>query len=218
MLADLKSTNGTRVDGKLITASWNLRDGEKIFVGESILTFTEASDTDLVYLRDPVMQTGTDSLTGLESKRRFDDALDTALVSARLINSPLALLAMDLDGLQAIGELHGHPFSTHCIRETGRIIDKKVGASGYACRYGGDDFIAFLKGTNRQNASRIAEDIRTAIESADIRKEGISLNPTISIGIAVFPDDGSRVLDLTAIADQALYRAKAAGKNRVVAR
>ena len=218
VLLDLDSTNGTRVDGKPIAASWNLRNGEKIFVGETILWFTEADQTDLAFQREAVLLVGSDPLTGLESKRRFDDTLDNALASAKLIKAPLAMLMMDMDGIRAINDRYGHPFGAHCIREAGRIIGAQVGSSGHACRFGGDDFTAFLQGTDRQGAAQTAEKIRAAIESAGIQKDGIDLKPTISIGVAAFPDDGGWVLDLVAAADQALYRAKTAGKNKVAMR
>jgi diguanylate cyclase (GGDEF)-like protein len=218
VLSDLQSTNGTRVDGKPIIAAWNLRDGEKIYVGESILRFTEADAKELAYLREPVRQIGSDSLTGLDSKRRFDEALDNTFTSSRLIKSPLAMLMIDVDGVRIVNERHGYPFGAHCIKEVGRVIREQIGSSGRACRYGGDDFCVFIKGTDRHGAVEIAERLRKAVEEAAIQKEGIPLQPTVSVGVAVFPDDADWVLDLVAAADQALYRAKAAGKNRVATR
>jgi diguanylate cyclase (GGDEF)-like protein len=83
------------------------------------------------------------------------------------------------------------------------------------CRFGGDEFTAFLPGLVKHEAVDVGEEIRQALESAQLSKDGIALRPTISIGVAAFPEDGEKLLELVAAADRALYRAKAAGRNCV---
>ena len=103
------------------------------------------------------------------------------------------------------------------IGETGRWIARVLGSHGQACRFGGDEFSAFLPGHDHESATTIAEDLRRAVETAQMEKDGISLTPTISIGVASYPESGTELLDLITQADEALYRAKARGKNCVSA-
>lgn len=215
VLEDLGSTNGTHVDGGLIKDPWTLREGEKIFVGDTVVRFSMADEMDLGF-QDLVSQlVSTDPLTGLESKRSFDDALDYALEGARAHGLRLSILMMDMDGVKTINDTHGHLFGAHSIGETGRLIARVLGSRGEACRFGGDEFTAFLPGFLKREAVGVGEEIRRALETADLSKDGIALRPTISIGVASFPDDGQKLLELIAAADRALYRAKAAGRNCV---
>ena len=91
-----------------------------------------------------------------------------------------------------------------------------IDIAGHACRFGGDEFSAFLPGYELEAAVQLSEEIRSAVESAGMSKDGIELRPTISIGVASFPNAGTEELtELITMADEALYRAKANGKNCV---
>ena len=129
---------------------------------------------------------------------------------------PLSLLMMDMDGLKKINDTHGHLFGAYAIGETGKLIARVIGGTGQACRFGGDEFSAFLPAHDIEAATAVAEQIRLAIETAGLEKDGIALKPTISIGVAAYPETGEKPLELVASADGALYRAKALGKNCVV--
>jgi diguanylate cyclase (GGDEF)-like protein len=215
VLEDLHSTNGTMVHGEPVTTPRMLHDGEKIVVGETVLRFSLADAVDINFQSEVAMLVGTDPLTGLESKRLFDEALEIALQSARTTSTSLAVLMMDMDGVKGINDTYGHLFGAHVIGETGRLIARHLGARGHACRFGGDEFSAFLPGRAKESARQVAEAIRLDVETAGMEKDGIPLKPTISIGLACFPQDGDGTLDLVAKADAALYRAKGDGKNRV---
>ena len=105
-------------------------------------------------------------------------------------------------------------FGAHVIGETGRIISRTLGTKGQACRFGGDEFSAFLANHDLESAAEVAETIRVAVETAGMEKNGIPLQPTLSIGIACYPAI-EQALDLVMSADKALYLAKAKGKNQV---
>jgi diguanylate cyclase (GGDEF)-like protein len=213
-LADLGSTNGTFVGSRHVAEHVALRDGDKIFLGESVLRFAIADDLDLGYQTEVAQILGTDPLTGLESKRRFDDALAFALESVARGDRALVVFMMDMDGVKGINDTHGHAFGAHVIGETGRLIAGRLGASGHACRFGGDEFCAFVPGLDMAAALDVAESIRRAVEDAGMQKDGIALAPTISIGVAASAGGGETLAELVARADAALYRAKSAGKNR----
>jgi len=178
--------------------------------------FSLANEIEVGFHQELVQLVSTDPLTGLESKRYFDDALDNALISARRRKGkPLSGMMMDMDGIKPINDTDGHLFGAYCIGTAGRIMGRVIGTAGHICRFGGDEFIAFLPGHDRLVSLEMAERVRMAIENAGMEKDGISLRPTISIGVALFPHHAEEVLDLVATADQALYRAKAEGKNKV---
>jgi diguanylate cyclase (GGDEF)-like protein len=215
LIQDLGSTNGTRVGGALIGGPHTLHDGDKIQLGDTVIRFSLADEIDIHFQNEVAMLVGTDPLTGLPSKRRFDEALDFALQGAKQTGRHLAVLMMDMDGVKQINDTHGHLFGAHVIGETGRLIAGVLGSHGRACRFGGDEFSAFLPGRDLASALNLAEHIRHAVDTASMTKDGIKLKPTISIGVACFPESGTELLDLITRSDEALYRAKASGKNRV---
>ncbi len=215
VLQDLGSTNGTRVNGVLVAGTRILKDGEKIFVGDSVLRFALADEVDIDFHSEVATLVSTDPLTGLPSKRRFDQSMEFAIEVANQTGRPLALLMMDMDGVKQINDKHGHLFGAHAIGETGRLITAVLGSKGHACRFGGDEFSAFLVDHDSGAASAVGEQIRSAVESAGLERLGIPLKPTISIGVACYPEAGRDLLELLANADKALYRAKEQGKNRV---
>jgi len=192
-----------------------LREGDKIYTGDTVLRFSLADEIDVGFQREVARMLATDPLTGLESKRSFDHRLEGALQGARRAGDELAMLMMDMDGIKGVNDTHGHLYGAHCIRTAGGLIGDVLGRSGHACRFGGDEFTAFLPGANKAAALAVAEKIRSAIDRAGMEKNGIALHPTISIGVASFPGDGENATDLTHAADMALYRAKKKGKNRV---
>lgn len=215
MIQDLGSTNGTRVADHIIAGPHPLRDGDKIQMGDTVIRFSLADEFEVHFQSEVATLVGTDPLTGLPTKRRFDEALEFGLQAAKQSGTPLAVLMMDMDGVKQINDTHGHLFGAHAIRETGHLIAHVIGSQGSACRFGGDEFSAFLPGQNSTAAIEVAQQIRLAVETANLEKDGIALQPTISIGIAALPEDGNGLVELVEGADRALYRAKAQGKNCV---
>jgi len=217
LLEDLGSSNGTRINRKEIKSRVALADGDKIQVGKSVIRFFMADAEDLNFHDVLAQKVHRDPLTGLDSKHCFDDALEVAIANARRTDSVLALMMMDMDGLKAINDTHGHLFGAYAIGETGRLIGQILGDDGRACRFGGDEFTAMLPGLRKSAAMKVGEEIRLRIDRANLNFEQIPLHPTISIGVACYPKDGATIEELINAADQALYRAKKAGKNKVCA-
>lgn len=217
VLEDIGSANGTRINQRPLKPQAVLADGDKIFVGKSVIRFTMADAVDLKFHDELALKVHRDPLTGLDSKPSFDDALEVAFGSARRTHAVLSLLMMDMDGLKAINDTHGHLFGAYAIGETGRLIGRILGDDGRACRFGGDEFTAMLPNLGKSAAMIIGEEIRRRIDQADLDIDEISLHPTISIGVASYPEDGTTVEELINAADRALYRAKHAGKNRICA-
>jgi len=212
---DLGSTNGTLLNGKRVVGQKRLEAGDRIYVGACVVKFTFSDALEVGYHAQMDVLVGTDDLTGLIAKRRFDAAYVRAVEDARLTKNVLAVLMLDLDGLKRINDTHGHPVGAHTIAEAGKLIGQVVSPHGAACRFGGDEFAAYLPGHSKRHATRVAESIRSIVSSHRFEKDGVVVRPTISIGVAAFPDDGAAADVLLRKADEALYRAKKTGRDRV---
>jgi len=213
-LLDLGSRNGTLLNGSKVEAC-ALRDGDKVFLGETVLKFTflDAIEADYLSRIDQLMH--IDSLTGLYVRRFFDHEYPKDFERARSLNRKLALLMMDMDGLKSVNDQHGHQLGSFCISETGKIILRKIKPNGIGCRFGGDEFVVYVRECSIDEAMRMAESIRGTIESFDFTHDGVTVAPTISIGVAVLTPEITSADLLARIADEALYRAKEAGRNTV---
>jgi diguanylate cyclase (GGDEF)-like protein len=210
-VVDLGSTNGTLIGEERI-ASALLRDGDRIHLGETVLKFSFHDELEDTFHRQVDDLMNIDDLTGLPVQRvwqqRFQDALRE--------RASLAVFMMDMDGLKKINDMHGHLLGARSIATVGRRLGAIVGeAAGAVSRFGGDEFSAFVPRLDRARARAIAERMRAAVEGEPVSFAGVSVNPTMSIGLAMFPEDAATVEALTRRADEALYRAKAAGRNRV---
>ncbi len=211
-LIDLASRNGTFVNGKRVNGA-ALREGDKIFMGKTVLKFTlhDSIEEDYHSQLDEMMH--VDSLTGLYLRRWFDDHYPKAFARAREAGVPLCVFMLDMDGLKAVNDQHGHQMGSFCISEAGKIIKRHIEPNGMGCRFGGDEFVAFLRNFGMDDGLELAESIRRDVAAFDFTKDGVTVSPTISIGVATLGPDTATADDLTRLADEALYRAKKAGRN-----
>jgi diguanylate cyclase (GGDEF)-like protein len=164
-------------------------------------------------------QASTDPRTGLANTRTFDLAVEEAL-SARPAQETLSVLMIDVDNFKDFNDRHGHPAGDEALRTFGAVLRSCLRDGDLAARYGGEEFAVFLRGPNHDTgvALTIAERIRARTEGTIIPLgPGITDRITVSIGIASAPDEGRDRVTLLRVADEALYRAKQAGRNRVEA-
>lgn len=158
-----------------------------------------------------------DSLTGLANRRRFDEALDLEVRRAQREGSELALLVIDLDDFKAINDTLGHPVGDDVLRRVARVIGNVAQRAGdLAARYGGEEFAVLLPGTSVAQAEVIAERLRLDLAALDLRFLGVAAL-TASVGLATSTNGrgSGTAADLVFLADEALYAAKRAGKDRV---
>lgn len=214
-LVDLASTNGTFVNGTRIN-TLALQDGDRIHLGETVLKFTFHDEIEEEFHRQVDHLMNVDDLTGLPVQRVYQMRFHDALASCKLRHQTMAVFMMDMDGLKKMNDAHGHLVGAHSIATVGRRLGAIVQkASGTMSRFGGDEFSAFVPGLSAAAALELGEQLRKAVADEPIQRLEVTVNPTISIGLAMFPDDGAIAEALTRRADEALYRAKAAGRNRV---
>ncbi len=165
-------------------------------------------------LRD---QTIRDGLTGLYNHRHFQEMLRHEFLLARRYDSDLACLMLDLDRFKEVNDTHGHPFGDHVLAGTATLILNETRITDTVARYGGEEFAILLPSTDQQGALAIAERIRARAENYLHRQQEIARIVTISIGLATLAANRPRQPEeLLARADQALYEAKTAGRNRVM--
>jgi diguanylate cyclase (GGDEF)-like protein len=122
---------------------------------------------------------------------------------------------MDMDGVKGINDTHGHHMGAFVIGEAGHVMGKLVEGRGFATRFGGDEFAAALPGVTKDDAVAFAEQVRAAVVAHVYEKDGVRVQPGLSCGVATAPGDGQDAEALFQAADQAMYRAKRGGKNRV---
>ena len=213
-IKDLESLNGTLVNGQPVKES-PLQDGDKIVLGQTILKFTYHDAIEESFLGRVDQLMNWDDLTGLPVLRVFNNLLQQRLRQIEANGGTLCVLMMDMDGLKGINDTHGHRFGAYTIATVGKLIGEAVKDLGDATRFGGDEFVAYVAGLGKDEGVDFADTLRQRILACEFCLEGVRLNPTISIGVSAFPQDGSGVELLVRKADEALYRAKNRGRNCV---
>ena len=208
-VTDLDSRNGTLVEDRPVDSA-ELENGARIRLGATVLKFVLLDLTETRFFTT----LEADSLTDLPLKRVFNHQFREAF--EKHPDEPLCAMMMDMDGLKAINDEHGHQMGAFCIRSVGKIVSGNVSeANGFACRFGGDEFIAYLRDTEIERAEEVAEAVRAEVEGHEFRREDVVVGPTISIGVASRTPEVNSAEQLLRLADDALYRAKRAGRNRV---
>jgi two-component system, cell cycle response regulator len=158
-----------------------------------------------------------DDLTRLFNARYLELMLSRECKSFTDGGKPFALLFIDIDGLKAINDAHGHLVGSKIIAEAARILKGCLRDTDVASRWGGDEFVILLRNTDAAGALVVAERIRSRIESQPfLAREQKRLSATVSIGVATAPANGTEKNQLLNAADAAMYQAKKAQKNFVV--
>jgi diguanylate cyclase len=161
----------------------------------------------------------TDQLTGIGNRKRFDRAMDEAMLSSEATGEPFSLLVCDIDHFKKFNDTHGHQTGDQVLRLVGSTVKSSVSSKDIACRYGGEEFTVILPSTKVGRATDMANVIRQAVMGKELvkRSTGETLGRvTISIGVAELRQDDS-VQSIIERADKCLYAAKEAGRNRVIA-
>ncbi len=160
-------------------------------------------------------QANRDPLTGLYNRRYLDSTLERELARCQREGQPLSLMLIDLDHFKQINDRWGHQAGDEVLRQLAAMLGTQARLADVACRYGGEEFLLLLPGMELAAAREKAEHWRRSFAQARIAFGEFSLQATLSIGIASYPGHGTSAQALIRSADQALYRAKTEGRNRV---
>jgi diguanylate cyclase (GGDEF)-like protein len=162
-------------------------------------------------------QASTDELTSLYNYRFLVDYLDQQIALAERLTSPLAVLMLDLDRFKSLNDSHGHHAGDEALRSFARTLRQSIRRSDLAARYGGEEFVVVMANTNGEDARLVADKIRLAVADMVLRlaPDVEETRITVSIGGVAYPDDTGDARQLLRLADDALYRAKRTGRDRV---
>jgi diguanylate cyclase (GGDEF)-like protein len=161
-----------------------------------------------------------DGLTGLANRRAFDETLERDFAESRRSGQPLSLVMIDVDHFKQYNDLHGHPQGDWCLQQVAQAIESAARRPlDFVARYGGEEMVMVLPNTDVAGALIVAEMARATVEALQIPHSAQPLrHVSVSIGVAsrIFDNPGQNMQSLVRRADEALYQAKAAGRNQVV--
>jgi len=169
-------------------------------------------------LRDSLRQQSIrDPLTGLFNRRYLEEALAIEIERAKRNNGPFSIIMLDLDHFKLFNDTHGHESGDTVLRVLGTFLQRHVRGGDIACRYGGEEFTLILPGTSVEAAQQRAEQLCEDVRALKVDFNSQILGPlTLSVGVATFPEHGESGEMVLQAADVALYKAKNAGRDRVV--
>jgi len=158
-----------------------------------------------------------DPLTGLHNRRYLDETLAREITRAGRENDPISIIMIDIDHFKTINDTYGHSVGDKFLVEIANLMKNHARGSDIVCRFGGEEFLLVLPGTDINSAVKRAEEIRIRCAELILQHAGKDLNLTMSFGVASYPEHGQAADELIIKADNAMYRSKQAGRNRVTA-
>ncbi|MCC6624098.1 MAG: diguanylate cyclase [Deltaproteobacteria bacterium] len=215
-VVDLGSTNGTFVNDVQVQRA-PLRSGDLLKVGDIIFKFLAGQNVEAAYHEEIYRMTIRDGLTSVANVRYLNEFLEREVARSRRHGRELALILFDIDHFKRINDTLGHLTGDYVLRELARLIDSRVRRDELFARYGGEEFCLVLPETTREGAMHYAEIVRRTVEEHRFFFDGHHVPVTVSVGVAMFTPDMTKALDLVKAADEALYKAKRGGRNRVEA-
>jgi diguanylate cyclase (GGDEF)-like protein len=217
VVEDMGSRNGTFCNGEKTTFH-ELQDGDKLQLGRTtILKFSYHDHLEENFQKQMLDSALRDGLTQAYNKRYFVDRLDSEIQFARRHQVNLGLILMDLDHFKAINDTHGHLAGDRVLADFAAAMHRSIRHEDVFARYGGEEFAIITRTIDREDVHRFAERLRKQTAGLKIEFEGKSIPLTVSIGIATVPENPARSPEeLLQTADDALYQAKHAGRNKVV--
>lgn len=209
------------VDGTVIGAIVVSRRSEATWSEASRMTLRSAAEEASASLarayshRAAEVSATTDALTGLPNRRYFDEVVSLQ-ARRRRAGDAIGILMVDIDHFKTLNDTHGHAIGDDVLRAVAGAIVAAVREDDVPARFGGEEFVVLLRNPDRGVALDVGERVRTAVRGLDLRRHGVR-GVSVSVGVAVALEPDEPVESIIATADRALYRAKRAGRDRVVA-
>ena len=215
LVRDLDSTNGTYVNDAPVEPQGRLRHGDQLMVGRTILKFIVGDDVEVQYHEEIYRLMMTDGLTQLNNRRYFDDMLNREVARAKRYKRTFSLMVFDLDHFKRVNDRFGHLGGDAVLRQLGAILLGRLRVNDVLARIGGEEFALITPEVGLEGATELASKIHRLIGDTRFDFEGSAVRVTVSVGVAEWQDEYEDAGDLLKTADDKMYAAKRAGRNRV---
>ena len=214
-IRDLETTNGTYVNGKSITQA-ELRAGDKFQIGDTVLQLSYNDDIEKEFHRKLFDFAVRDALTGMYNKRFVLNEMENLMRIARRNGRIFCIIMVDIDDFKQINDRFGHPSGDEYLKQLAGLIRDSLRDQDIAGRIGGEEFLVILPETTIDGAFQLAVRIRKNVEEFVLYPQDKRIRTTISAGVCQFESRIADVPEFLDMADQALYEAKKAEKNKVM--
>ena len=213
VLEDLDSTNGSRVNDDSIK-SCLLKSGDQLQIGSFILKYIGSGNVEAVYHEEIYRMMITDGLTGIANRRKLDEAMENEFLRAKRYGRPLSIAILDADHFKKVNDTHGHIVGDFVLKKLATLFQQNIRREELLGRYGGEEFVVVMPEVDSSGAFQLAEKLRKTVEGTVFKSGEAELPVTISVGVATLGAEES-VKAFLDTADQALYKSKEDGRNRV---
>jgi two-component system cell cycle response regulator len=216
---DLGSTNGTFVGGRRVERA-ELRVGDRIQIGPNVVVRFAILDEAEEQLAHQLYEASTkDALTKVYNRKYFVERLAAEVAYAQRHKTPLSIVLFDLDHFKKVNDTHGHLAGDVVLRVVAAQVQRTIRTEDVLARYGGEEFVVLVRGIPHANVAHFGERVRKAVDRLTVPWEQIQMKVTISVGVASLSECDEKATGETILhrADERLYRAKSAGRNRVIA-
>ncbi|MEM8671168.1 MAG: GGDEF domain-containing protein [Planctomycetota bacterium] len=216
VLIDLDSTNGVLVNSQAVTTK-SLQSGDCLQLGSHVFRFLADDDLETQYHATVYSMMTRDGLTGAYNKRYLEETLEREVARCRRHSRPISVIMMDVDHFKAVNDQLGHTIGDLVLQELVLRLQKVLRQDDVLARFGGEEFALILVEANPENTAIVAERCRRAIADTPFQTPAGELRITLSLGVTT-PDSQElgTATELIHEADQRLYQAKRAGRNRIV--
>ncbi|MBW2525333.1 MAG: GGDEF domain-containing protein [Deltaproteobacteria bacterium] len=215
-LEDLGSTNGTLLNNARMTAPTKLSEDDLIQVGAAVFKYLPAGCQELMFLRKQENAARTDPLTGVANKRCLLETLEMHFELSRRREDSLSVVILDIDHFKKVNDTYGHDVGDIVLKDlAARIQDSAVRRADVLGRFGGEEFVVVLPSAAIEQGIMVAERIRFAVAEKPFQAGETMLPVTVSCGVAALTAAHGDASQLLKSADEALYRAKSSGRNKV---
>ena len=211
---DLGSTNGTYVNDEQVESA-ELRDGDQLKVGRTILKFIVGGNIEGQYHEEIYRLMTVDGLTQVHNKRFFDEMLDRELSRARRYGSTFGLILFDIDHFKQINDTFGHLAGDAILRQLGTLVRGQVRRDDVVARVGGEEFAVITPEVGIQGCRELARKLNRLVDDATFEFDGSRIDVTISCGVTEWDESMQSTQSVVQSADERLYEAKRTGRNRV---
>ncbi len=216
VIEDLHSTNGTFVNSDEVTSPRVLRSGDLVKVGGTIFKYLDGESVESQFHEEIYRMTIVDGLTQVYNKRYLLEFLEREMSRCQRYGRLLSIAMIDIDRFKRVNDTYGHIAGDHVIREIAACIRARVRKEQCLARYGGEEFALVMPETEPEKVQMFAEKLRGLVEGLRITFEDAVIPVTISLGVARMAPHMTDTSMFIEAADEKLYEAKRAGRNRVV--